>query len=47
MEYKGKQTEGFMTNKNRFVIRIAAGVIAFDAEQTLEYKEQLFSEDIY
>lgn len=39
--------QGFLTSDNRFVNRKEAGVIAYNAKQTKEIKESLFSEDLY
>lgn len=43
----GEVSQGFLTNKNRYVEREEAGKIAFEAGQTKELKTILFSEDIY
>lgn len=43
----GEYVQGFLTNKNRFVGREEAAIIAFDANQIKEEKERLYSEDIY
>lgn len=43
----GESTQGFLTNKNRFVNRKEGGLIAFEAGQTKELKETLYSEDLY
>ena len=43
----GKEIQGFLTSKNRFVDREEGGRIAFDAGQTDELKQTLYSEDIY
>ena len=43
----GESIQGFLTDKNRFVDRTEGGRIAFEAGQTKELKETLYSEDIY
>jgi hypothetical protein len=43
----GEVEQGFLTNKNRFVGREEAGLIAFAAGQTDELKTFLFSEDVW
>lgn len=43
----GESIQGFLTNKNRFVGRTEGGMIAFEAGQTKELKETLYSEDLY
>jgi hypothetical protein len=43
----GKEIQGFLTSKNRFVDREEGGRIAFNAGQTVELKKTLYSEDIY
>lgn len=43
----GEYVQGFLTNKNRFVGREEAAIIAFDANQIKEEKETLYSEDLY
>lgn len=43
----GEYTQGFLTNRNRFVDREEGGRIAFEASQTEMLKETLFSEDLY
>lgn len=43
----GDNTQGFLTNTNRFVDRKEAGEIAFKAGQTDKLRELLFSEDLY
>ena len=43
----GKEIQGFLTSKNRFVDREEGGIIAFNAGQTDELKQTLYSEDIY
>ncbi len=43
----GEYVQGFLTNKNRFVDREEAAIIAFDAEQIKEETNKLFSEDLY
>lgn len=40
-------TQGFVTNKGRFVDRKIAAVIAFDAGQTKVQKSSLTSEDVW
>ena len=42
-----KETQGFITNLNRFVDRVEAGEIAFKAKQTEQHCLNLFSEDLY
>lgn len=42
-----RETQGFLTNANRFVDRIEAGEIAFKAKQTDKHCLTLFSEDLY
>ncbi len=46
-EYIGKEIQGFLTESNRFVKRKQAGLIAYQAGQTLELKGELCSEDLY
>ena len=46
-EEAGKEIQGFLTNKNRFVDRKEGGQIAFAAGQTNELKTTLYSEDLY
>ena len=41
------EEQGFLTNTNRFVGREEAGLIAFTAGQTKEFKTTLYSEDLY
>ena len=41
------EEQGFLTNDNLFVNRIAAAKIAYEAGQIRELKEQLYSEDLY
>ncbi len=43
----GESIEGFLTNKNRFVVREEAAKIAFEADQTDELLITLYSEDLY
>jgi hypothetical protein len=43
----GNNMQGFLTNKNRFVNRKEAAIIAYDAKQIDKPTEVLFSEDIY
>jgi len=43
----GEYEQGFLTNTNRFVGREEAGLIAFTAGQTKEFKTTLYSEDLY
>lgn len=43
----GESVQGFLTNKNRFVDREEAAIIAANAQQIRERKETLFSEDLY
>ena len=40
-------SDGFYTSKGRFVDRKEAARIAYDCGQTSEFKELLFSEDLY
>ena len=39
--------QGFVTNTGRFVSRQEAAQIAFEAGQTKELKDKLFSEDVW
>jgi len=39
--------QGFVTDDGRFVNRQEAAKIAFECGQTKEYKQTLYSEDIY
>jgi hypothetical protein len=41
------EVQGFLTNLDRFVDRVEGGKIAFNAGQTTELKDRLFSEDLY
>jgi hypothetical protein len=43
----GENTQGFLTNLNRFVDRREAAQIAYDAWQIREKTTKLFSEDLY
>lgn len=43
----GDYVQGFITNKNKFVDRIEASEIAYNANQITENKKYLFSEDIW
>lgn len=43
----GEYVQGFLTNKNRFVDREEAAIIAFDAHQIKKEIETLYSEDLY
>jgi len=43
----GEVSQGFLTNKNRFVDRKEGAKIAFDSGQTEELKETLYSEDLW
>ena len=45
----GEYIQGFLTNKNRFVDREEAMIIAEEADQIIGYthSNQLFSEDLY
>ena len=43
----GEYIQGFLTNKNRFVDRKEAAIIAFDAGQIEKQKQTLYSEDLY
>ncbi len=43
----GKYEQGFLTNRNRFVGRKEAAIIAFEAKQIDEPIERLHSEDLY
>ena len=42
-----KETQGFMTSKDRFLNRYDAAEIAFKAKQTSERRSVLYSEDLY
>jgi len=44
---EGLNVQGFLTSDDRFVDRKEGGQIAFDAGQTAELKNYLFSEDLY
>ena len=46
-ELNGRAVQGFLTSDDRFVDRKEGGQIAFDAGQTAELKDFLFSEDLY
>ena len=46
-ELNAKAVQGFLTSDDRFVDRKKGGQIAFDAGQTAELKDCLFSEDLY
>ena len=46
-EANAKAVQGFLTSNDIFVDRKEAGQIAFDAGQTAELKDCLFSEDLY
>lgn len=43
----GENVQGFLTNKNRFVDRKEAGLIAYEAGQTSKLINRLHSEDLY
>lgn len=43
----GEHIQGFLTNKNRFVDRQEAAIIALEAKQITEETTVLFSEDLY
>lgn len=43
----GKNIQGFLTSKDRFVDRKEAGAIAFAQGQTKKLEDCLFSEDLY
>lgn len=43
----GDETQGFITNLDRFVDRKEAGKIAFESGQIKQLTETLFSEDLY
>lgn len=43
----GYNRQGFLTSKNRFVLRMEAAWIAFKAGQVSERKRTLYSEDLY
>lgn len=48
--FKGKETQGFLTSKDRFVDRMEARKIAVEAGQVTEpthHSINLFSEDLY
>ena len=42
-----ERDQGFITNKDRYVGREEAALIAYTANQTNELKNRLFSEDLY
>jgi hypothetical protein len=42
-----KTVQGFLTNKNRFVDRQEAGIIALKAKQIDTETQMLYSEDLY
>lgn len=44
---KGVLTQGFLTSTDRFLDRIEAAQIAFEAGQISDPKFKLFSEDLY
>lgn len=44
---RNMDVQGFLTSKNRFVDREEASKIAYEAQQTDRYNNQLYSEDIY
>lgn len=44
---EGKVMQGFITNTDRFVSRMEAGKIAFEAGQIKRETDTLFSEDLY
>jgi len=46
-EQVGDSTQGFLTNKNRFVGREEGAQIAFDAGQIKQHVISLYSEDLY
>lgn len=46
-EARGKNVQGFLTSKNRFVDRKEAGLIAFNTKQIDNLTDCLFSEDLY
>lgn len=46
-EVNERAVQGFLTSDDRFVDRKEGGQIAFDARQTAELKDCLFSEDLY
>lgn len=43
----GEEVQGFLTNKNRFVDREEAAIIAYNSRQIKEKTDRLYSEDIY
>lgn len=43
----GENVQGFITNTGRFVDRVEAAKIAFEAEQIKYPKDILYSEDLY
>lgn len=50
LEYLGKEVQGFLTTKNRFVDRIEAATIALESKQIEELKyfnNELDSSDLY
>jgi hypothetical protein len=42
-----EDVQGFLTSLNKFVDRKEAGIVAFNAGQTKELKETLYSEDLW
>jgi hypothetical protein len=46
-EFNGREIQGFLTSKNRFVGREEAAKIAMEAGQIKKHTNFLFSEDIY
>lgn len=42
-----RQIQGFLTNKDRFLTREEAALVAFEAGQTKELETKLISEDLY
>lgn len=43
----GEYIQGFLTNKNRFVDRGEAAIIAYNEKQILKPTSELYSEDLY
>lgn len=47
IELEEREKQGFITNKDRFVDRIEAAQIAYEAKQIDKPLKRLFSEDLY
>jgi hypothetical protein len=45
--FKVEDTQGFVTDEGKFVNRQDAGIIAFNANQTKEHHQTLYSEDLW